>query len=399
MIYPVKNFNYAQRGAPVLNGTPNAEIALLKACLIDGFGEVTAITGSITNGVCTLMLNSGESFDIDKVISVSGVNVQSINGEQWVTSNTNNSVSFKTLESDQTLTGTIKVKYAPVGNWYMPFSGTSLAVFKSTHPLASDIYFRIDDTQATYSTYRMYQRMADVNNGEKYYPIPSQLSCYYPKSNSANTNATGWNIVADGKTVYMSRAVAYPTNSIYFTNQAWITTGFGDFLPWGYSNKLNAFLLSMRTTAPLSNAADNIAYGNDLWWCYGVGTGACIVFQNAAVRSYGVSVIKAPKLNQINISPVSGLSSEPINLPNKKIITTDIILVGNNHYIGTLPGVQFIANNVTYDPSNNFTTTPGVDRFIGRKMMKIPGSYSYAGSNTSSSNRSTGLIDISGDWG
>ena len=56
--YSVKWFTSDMRGAPVVSGTAGTLIAMLDACLVTGFGVVTATSVTVSGGVATATLPS-----------------------------------------------------------------------------------------------------------------------------------------------------------------------------------------------------------------------------------------------------------------------------------------------------------------------------------------------------
>ena len=62
MTYPVKWFSSDMRGAPTISGTAGSRIAALDACLITGFGAVTATGITVSGGIATAAVPSGQSF-------------------------------------------------------------------------------------------------------------------------------------------------------------------------------------------------------------------------------------------------------------------------------------------------------------------------------------------------
>lgn len=387
MAYPVKNFFSTSRGAPSFNGTPNSFINVLQKCLIEGFGEVTALTGVIQDGVCTLSFNSGESFETDKVILISGANVTSINGEQWVTATSAVSCSFKTLESNQTLIGTIKVRYAPVGNWYIPFSGTSLAAFRSSHEKASDLYFYIDDTAALIASMNIRQEMQDITTGIK----PTSY-VYFSKSGTANTTGNYWTLVADGLTVYFTntRSSSY-MQSVY---------AFGHFIPWGYETRTNAFIVGQGDTTNLFNTSQN----NNLYdvFYYAGSTNNKRLFRDPGTGTYNTTFGIGPRLNTWDTGGASGkgtIYTGGHNLPNRKVLVSDQIMGVLGNLIGTLPGIRYIHNYVSKSVDRKIID--GFDSLAGKRLMYWIGQGTNSGHygwGKDDNNSSVGLIDITGPW-
>src|SRR5574338_427743 len=143
MTLPVKYFHGQMTGAPVLSGTAGSRIAVLDACLINGF-------------------------EVNQVVLVAGATggAAALNGEWCVTAVSSTWIQFACPGiGDQTATGTITVKAAPSGSWSKVFSGTNKAAYKSTDPAATGCLLRVDDTSAQYAVVRGYETMTDVDTG------------------------------------------------------------------------------------------------------------------------------------------------------------------------------------------------------------------------------------------
>ncbi len=82
MTTSVKYFHSELPGAPVLSGTAGSRIAVLDACLRDGWGLLTASGVSVAGGVATATFTASHSFEPLSVILVAGASVPAINGEQ-----------------------------------------------------------------------------------------------------------------------------------------------------------------------------------------------------------------------------------------------------------------------------------------------------------------------------
>lgn len=219
----VKFFSSAMPGAPVLNGTAGAQIGLLDALLVNGFGLKSADSLVVSGGVATIYVSSGHSAIIDSVISVAGSTPSELNGEQRVISTTTNSVSFATSLPNQTATGSITFKIAPVG-YTKAFVGTNLAAYKQINPQSSGMYFRVDDTSARFSRVVGYETMTDVNTGVGPFPTTAQSvgGLWWSKSSTADAAARDWFVVADDRTIYVFKRTN-PTYSSYYD-----TSSFGD---------------------------------------------------------------------------------------------------------------------------------------------------------------------------
>lgn len=70
MALKVKYYHSGMRGAPTKSGTPGSSISILDAVLLNGFGEVTASSVTISGGRVQVVLNTGESFSSDATVLV-----------------------------------------------------------------------------------------------------------------------------------------------------------------------------------------------------------------------------------------------------------------------------------------------------------------------------------------
>lgn len=197
----VKVFKSSQLGAPVLSGTAGALIAVLDACLVNGWGLKTLDSLVINNNVATMNIASGHSFIIGSVALITGATPAALNGEQRITSITGNSASFAVAGlTNQTATGAITAKIAPAG-WDRPFSGTNLAAYKSSDPQSAGSMLRVNDTGTTTARVVGYEVMTDVNTGTSLFPTVVQNSnnLYWSKSDTTSSSSREWAIYADSR--------------------------------------------------------------------------------------------------------------------------------------------------------------------------------------------------------
>ena len=113
----VKWFSSDMRGAPTISGTPGALITALDACLITGFGAVTATGVTVSGGIATVGVPSGQTFAQHAVVLISGATPSALNGEHRVLTSSSTQITFATTAADGAATGTIEIRYAPVGQW------------------------------------------------------------------------------------------------------------------------------------------------------------------------------------------------------------------------------------------------------------------------------------------
>lgn len=205
----VKFLHSAMAGAPTLSGTAGTLVGLLDACLVNGFGTGTVDSVVIAGGVATVTRGSGHPMEVGAVSLIAGAVVSggNINGEQKVLSISGTQYTFDaTGIPDQTATGTITHKLAPLG-WVKQYAGTNLAAYKSGDPLASGMLLRIDDTGAGAARYARavgYEAMSDINTGTGLFPSSAQLNggAYWQKSASNDATTRPWVVVGDARFFY-----------------------------------------------------------------------------------------------------------------------------------------------------------------------------------------------------
>lgn len=219
-------------GAPVLSGTAGAAIAVLDACLVNGFGLRTATSLVVSGGVATMMLPSNASNPnlVDSVVLVDGVTgaLTALNGEQRVTGATATTLTFATAAADGTATGTITVKTAAAG-WAKAHFGTNKAAYRSLDAAGSQLYFRVDDSSTTDMLVRGFETMSDVDAGTGPFPtlVEASPAGYWSKSQSAGAGANKWDLFADSRAFIFSPLAGYSQSDTYAGQASYF---FGDLV-------------------------------------------------------------------------------------------------------------------------------------------------------------------------
>ncbi|WP_341674944.1 hypothetical protein [Niveibacterium sp. SC-1] len=224
----IKIFHSAMPGAPVLSGTAGALIAILDACLVNGFGLKSVDSIVVAAGIATVSIPSGHIFEKDSCITVAGATPAGLNGEKKVLSATATTLTFDaTGIANGAATGTLTAVLTPAGFTKL-FSGTNLAAYKSSNPAASGGVLRVDDTATQSARLTGYESMSDVNTGVGKTPTDVQVSggLYWPKSSAASAAARDWMVIADDRTFYVFLAP-----STTYSPTRYFTAGFGDTLP------------------------------------------------------------------------------------------------------------------------------------------------------------------------
>ncbi|MFZ2990901.1 hypothetical protein [Ideonella sp.] len=237
-----KVFHSGMSGAPVLSGAAGAGIAILDACLINGFGLVSIDNLVIAGGVGTITRSAGMPFERDVMLLIAGVTggAAAANGERRVLSVATNSATIDcTGIADQTATGSITAKLAPAG-WVKEFAGSNLAVYKMSDVTSLGMRLRVDDTATTVMRVVGYESMSDINTGTGPFPTNAQIAGggYWEKSGAAGATARNWCVIADERAVYWW---AVPNAVTSVTSQG-VLRGFGDMVPRKSTDAYAAFL-------------------------------------------------------------------------------------------------------------------------------------------------------------
>ena len=205
MIY---TFDSAMTGAPVLSGSAGALRALVKACLVDGFGAGAVATLTVAAGIATATFPGAHPYRVGSVSQFAGATPAGLNGQKRILSTTTNAVTYAAPGiADGAATGTITHKVAAAG-WQELFAGALANVLcvKPTVPEATGCVLRVDDTGTINARVRAYESMTDVSTGAGPTPLESQLAggLYWPKSGTANATARPWYLVADERGFYLA---------------------------------------------------------------------------------------------------------------------------------------------------------------------------------------------------
>lgn len=257
----VKFFNEKMPGAPTLNGTPGAALAVIDACLRTGFGQ-RQITSLVVSGDVATITTANEAGNVEllhSVIAVSGITgaLAALNGEQRITAATATTLQFATTASDGTAAGTISIKTAPAG-WSRIFTGANKAVYKSSDPQSTGKFLRIDDSDAYYTHPRGYGAMTDVDTGTD--PFPSLTT--HPNSKWRWTRKYGsgsyvWDFFAD------TRAFIYAPASYAGDDKLQASFFAGDIEPC-YAPAPHDFLLTTQATRSYSSSIAGLGHSSSL---------------------------------------------------------------------------------------------------------------------------------------
>jgi hypothetical protein len=389
----VKLFHSGMAGAPVLSGTAGALIAVLDACLVNGFGSGTADSLVIAGGVATVTRSAGHPFEVDSVAEIAGASVTggSVNGEQKVLSITSTTYTFDaTGIPNQTATGTITHKLASAG-WSKAFSGTNLAAYRSSDVTGLRFYCRVDDTGTTNARARGYEAMTDINTGTGLFPTDTLVSggVWWGKSGNADTNARRWIIVADKKFFYV---IDHWLNSATATNFT-VLGAFGDLAGRAGTDQYAALCFgsvgNQTASTPGALSTDQLTYissstlSNASTPRPNTGLGGA----SGTVRAYPML-----SLGSSGIAESGATSSGHIQFPNSAdsglyLAPVQICSAANGGTCrGRLPGLFAVPQTVGATVFTHMQTITGVEGYPGRKFDAI---------NSSSG---VSFFDVTGPW-
>lgn len=395
---PVYYFNSGMRGAPVLAGQAGSLIALLDACLITGFGLVSASAVNVASGVATATIPSGTPFDIDSNILVAGATDAAINGTFRVSATSATTVSWPTTAANGAAAGTITIKVAPVIGWTKPFTGTNLAVYKSTDPQSYGMYVWVDDTNALYARVVGYESMSDVNTGTGPFPTSAQQSGggYWLKSNTANSNPIDWVVSADARFFmhHMSTGQGSQTTEPGRGNaRTAMLRGFGDPVAYRNSGDPWCSILAPATSSSTTDSTGIIDGGNvnNIYSPRDVsGVGSAIASKIQPYIGSGTQVSGLDSTCGAFPSPIDGSLQLSYRYVNQ---TTG---ANQNAPRAQIPGVLSSPQSGLNSFFVSRDVVPGTGALAGRRLVALSGGGTSPGTAIASAGVS--FVDVTGPW-
>ena len=396
---PVKYMHSGMAGAPALNGTVGAMIAVLDACLINGFGLKTVDSLVVASNVATMTISTGHSFEVGSVSLISGVTgaLSALNGEWRVTETTTNTVTFDAPGiANGTAAGTITTKVAPLG-WSKPYGTGNYAAYKSTDPAALGHYLRVDDTDATNARVRGFETMTTVDNGTGLYPTDAQISGggYWRKSSTADSTSRNWAVIGDGRFFYLW---CVPMDPVSVTSQGTFYW-FGDHIP---ASSISTFESSIgcRNAANLPYASSPFyTYDTSYTWAY------CSRSFTGIGGSTRVAITSEAHLFQTGMQSGEANAGQGLLYPNPadnglylcRTLVMEGATTSNLVFRGVVPGTYYLPHRGGFVIASR-DVIDGQNDLAGRRLMALRFGYGGAGTNSAAGNYGVGLIDVSGPW-
>lgn len=376
----IHRFNSSMQGAPVYNGVAGAAIALLDACLLNGFNSLTT-TLSGSGSLVTAGTASPHGYTSGDVVQVLGAVESGFNGKFAITVTGASAFTYGSTGSGSA-TGTITSKRAPPDGWEKQHTGTNLAAYRSTFSGSNQRVLQIKDTTTTYASARGYEAMSDVNTGTGAFPTTTQIaegSYAMRKSSTADATARVWAMWADEKRFYFACAwhASYLTQfGIYF---------FGDFPSFKAGDGYNILI-----NFDNSNAGANIGVNNLF---VNLSSGLTITQANKFVaRPYnqaGPNSILAGFLGDYAVATYIGAAgmSYPAPVDNGLYVSPVAILESSN-IRGMMPGLYQPLHNTPLAHMAEVTDIVGLS---GRTLQAITTAWTTTTCQV--------LLDVTGPWG
>lgn len=386
----VKYLHSAMVGAPVLSGTAGALIAVLDACLVNGWGLKSVDSLVIVNNVATTNIASGHSAEVGSVVEIAGATPAALNGEQKVTAVTATSVSFATSGlTDQTATGAITLKLASLG-WSKPFSGTNLAAYRSNDVTGTRMFLRVDDRATQNARVSGYENLTAISTGTGPFPTNAQQAGggYWSKSDSASTEARSYILCGDRKGfyVYVIPSISYPSSyqGYYFgeINSVKSNDPFSTYLSFNNFN-----------IADSVQQSDGIAYSSSSNY-----STQCLTRSSTGLGSAVQVISSAPTLHGNIADYISGQSSNAGLTPFPNLADGGLYLSAKNLseyatrvYRGSLPGSYLVPQAIPFGQFATGDSVMGISGLPGKILKAVS---HYAGLDGGG----VSFVDSTGPW-
>lgn len=378
MSIPVKCFDSTQTGAPVLSGTAGALIAVLDACLVNGFNLKTLTSLTRSGSLATATVAAGHGYRADDVLVISGANETEYNGEVRIKNVTTTTFQFDVAGTPATpATGTLSAKIAAIG-WEKVYSGTNKAAYRSLDMTSTRLFLRVDDGDPRYAHPRGYEAMTDVDTGTGPFPTVAQVANpTWSKSVTTDSTARPWCVVGDGSLFYLFVFWAPAYSGVA---DAYV---FGDFTSYKAGDAYRCLLIASEHATP-SNPGHYLNFAG----CTNVaqlghfvarshtqlpGAEAIRKLGQATTGELGVSGLTYPSPvdNGFHLAPVALLSSAS-GWPLR----------------GFIPG---LFSSLEHLPLSHLEKVTNVDGLPGKTLLAVTGS-------TTGASPCRVFFDITGPW-
>lgn len=390
----VRHFTWQMQGAPVLDRTAGSLVAVLDACLVNGFNLRAVTTLAVDQGVATVTTATAHGYEEDTVVRISGATPAGLNGDHRVLSATSTTFTFATAVPNGTASGSIQARLAPAG-WQKPFSATNIGVYRSLNVESTRFFLRVDDSGAALTDARVhaFESMTGVSTGTNRFPSNTQRpgGGFWPKADEdIAATARPWAVFADDKTFYLWVQSSAVVSQFGLAGKL---HGFGDFAPLNSAFSFNCFL-TCGEMAGGQNTTGSFYRGpllthatfNELWV-----TRAHTQLQGA-VRG----LIRGTNPFASSASGASSISY-PNPADNGLLLSQAALAISNESvFMGYLRGISWVGNNIT--TTNDFRVPQkmtGSGALAGKKFCWIRDQEPWGELGQTPI---LGLIDLNGPW-
>ena len=376
MPLPVKWFSSSMAGAPACSGSAGALIAVLDACLVDGF-NLRTLSSLVVAGNIATATSAAHGLILDQVVLITGATPSALNGEWRVAYVDTNTFTFATTGiTDGTATGTIAVKAASAG-WQKAFSGANKAAYRSMDVAGTRLYLRLDDSSAQIAAAVGYEEMTNVDTGSGLFPTSAQSATGITWRKSDDTSSAGrrWLAFSDSRFVHLFIEWKIGSYVGQFSSYA-----FGDLISWKEGDAYGCLICghSVPTPSYPGNANDYVNL-----------TGTVGKYLARSFTQLGSAQMFAQNGMITNMLGYGGLTYP--NGPDNSMILNEIIsineLTATGHMRGLMPGLLQPIQNL---PLTHGDTVPNPTGLAGRTAMMLGLAFNAASAR--------GAIDMTGPW-
>lgn len=367
----VKVFRSTDYGAPANTNAAGALIAILDACLVNGYGSQTVGITS-TGGVATVTTPVAHALQNGTFMRISGANESAYNGDVAITVTGATTFTYAVTGSPASpATGTITSKVAP-SDWTKPFSTTNVAAYKQGAG-SNGMYLRVDDILASGGAFpkvRAYEVMTDVNTGTGDFPTVTQAANGMGFHKSYDAGADPWIIIASEKCFYACMNVSTSSRDLHF---------FGDFISKKSGDAFNTLYIMGSQTAYddafLTSTSNNLTTQMQGHYLPRIHT--------QIGSSYQCSKM-SPATGQSNLGSSGGIPAYPSAIDNALHITP-VYITEAAGIRGKLPGLW---NTLHQKPFQHGDIISGTGDYANKKFIAL----------SPYSNSHMCLIEISNTW-
>jgi hypothetical protein len=270
----IKWYQSNQTGAPQMTGQVGSLIAVLNACLVNGYNLRTLTSITRDGTVATAKADAGHGFREGDTVRIEGAAESPFNGDKRIRNVTTNGFQFDVpADAPAQATGTLTAKIAPL-DWESPFAATGKAVYRSKDVTSARPFLRIDETplagDANYGRgaravkAQMWEVLNDLDSGT------GSCETLWRRAQNESATARPWVLVGDSKRFWLmvNWSESFPNRYIpYF---------FGDFPSFkpgdGYNCAIGGvYDLGYNWSEPSGSATDVVysvgtAVGNNGIW-------------------------------------------------------------------------------------------------------------------------------------